>query len=747
MQRAKPYRSHPTGLFMELYDIALNLRMYLVQENGPTKLVLEDIHQKKFKVQIGSVISCSCGGGRSEHCVHTIYALVKIFRMEEGDELIWQLSFTDAEIQKIIQNRHAQRGQTWNRQNYGVYNQVYQSGFNLGGGNNNRQQSHSIQPNRRQQNNNHSNFESDNFELPPKKPKAPQVKRDQVNRMILDKDEPCCVCHENMKNTDNLTFCKYGCGRNIHIDCIEVWVKHKLSNNQQITCPLCRTDWGQNVLEELKEETKKNKEQAKVIKEQQIQQQNVTNSIMNQTLSNLPQNDRTFKCFCCKRNLIYEAKYQCVLCEQVEICKICFNSNYHEIHEFIMRPQPDKEWEPAFRIQITSNQNQQNLEQLKARGDLKLEDFQKLLSVETSQKIISLPKYLSLVFEKYYPSSQEYVKMAFAYCNFCELKIEDKNRGLMFKNCDHCVHKGCLEDMFRLKKNHCQICDAIIMCGYEKAASIGKINTNKVLIQKTQFENKQRNALSQIEEEKESPQFGIQNRNQSKLITVKRHSQNGKIQTDSFLDFNFKTKNERNNNQAKESKATSNFPENRFMSNPVDRQSQELNQQIGTFIIPQQQQSNQNNQQNQNFSLLGLGGTKFNTTHQQYFQPSQDFLAYQQQHNENSDFQLQLLDRLRDKKVKDHLRKRDKEARLNKAKEQQQSGNTQLNKYYREQINNGQSLDFLGDLKYDIKQINRSRFKTNQENNYSLIENAIPNIPEEMLHPDFIRLQKLGYFN
>eukprot|EP00347_Sterkiella_histriomuscorum_P013897 403362939 len=642
--------------------------MYLVQENGPTKLVLEDIHQKKFKVQIGSVISCSCGGGRSEHCVHTIYALVKIFRIEEGDELIWQLSFTDAEIQKlykIVMLKEARHGIDRTME--------------------------------RQQNNNHNNFESDSFELPPKKPKAPQVKRDLVNRMILDKDEPCCVCHENMKNTDNLTYCKYGCGRNIHIDCIEVWVKHKLSNNQQITCPLCRTDWGQNVLEELKDETKKNKEQAKVIKEQQKQQQNVTNSIMNQTFSNLPQNDRTFKCFCCKRNLIYEAKYQCVLCE-------------------------------------------------------------KLLSVETSQKIISLPKYLSLVFEKYYPQTQEYIKMAIVYCNFCELKIEDKSRGLMFKKCDHCVHKGCLEDMFRLKKNHCQICDAIIMSGYEKAASIGKINTNKVLIQKTQFENKQRNALSQIEEEKESPQFGIQNRNQSKLITVKRQSQNGKIQTDSFLDFNFKTKNERNINQVsfiqpgfsqqlEESKATSNFPENRFISNPVDRQSQELNQQIDTFIIPQQQQSNQIHQQNQNFSLLGLGGTKFNTTHQQYFQPSQDFLAYQQQHNENSDFQLQLLDRLRDKKVKDHLRKRDKEARLSKAKEQQQSGNTQLNKYYREQIHNGQSLDFLGDLKYDIKQINRSRFKTNQENNYSLIENAIPNIPEEMLHPDFIRLQKLGYFN
>ena len=57
---------------MNLYDIAVNLRMYLVQENGPSKLVLEDSNQQKFKVQIGDTVSCSCGGGKEEHCVHTV---------------------------------------------------------------------------------------------------------------------------------------------------------------------------------------------------------------------------------------------------------------------------------------------------------------------------------------------------------------------------------------------------------------------------------------------------------------------------------------------------------------------------------------------------------------------------------------------------------------------------------------------------------------------------------------------------
>ena len=61
-------------------------------------MTIEDQAKKKFKIQIGSEISCSCGGGRSEHCVHTIFTLVKIFNVDEADEILWQLSFVDREI-------------------------------------------------------------------------------------------------------------------------------------------------------------------------------------------------------------------------------------------------------------------------------------------------------------------------------------------------------------------------------------------------------------------------------------------------------------------------------------------------------------------------------------------------------------------------------------------------------------------------------------------------------------------------
>ena len=76
--------------------------MYLIQEQGPTKFILEDGRKKKFKIQIGENINCSCGGGKREHCVHTIYLLLKIFGIQPVDPMLWQLGFIDSEINKLL---------------------------------------------------------------------------------------------------------------------------------------------------------------------------------------------------------------------------------------------------------------------------------------------------------------------------------------------------------------------------------------------------------------------------------------------------------------------------------------------------------------------------------------------------------------------------------------------------------------------------------------------------------------------
>lgn len=166
----------------------------------------------------------------------------------------------------------------------------------------------------------------------------------------LDPGENCCVCYELMTEDANLAYCKFSCGRNLHTDCMERWVKHKQSVGQDITCPLCRESWGRNALEELKETTKQHREkmrmrleQKRQERKQQVKEPQITVGQMAQAKS-----DRSFKCTCCKRQIIYEAKYQCLFCAKVQICKLCFKGGYHNHHQFVYRPTPDKDWEPAF---------------------------------------------------------------------------------------------------------------------------------------------------------------------------------------------------------------------------------------------------------------------------------------------------------------------------------------------------------------------------------------------------------------
>jgi hypothetical protein len=59
--------------------------------------------------------------------------------------------------------------------------------------------------------------------------------------------------------------------------------------------------------------------------------------------------DRSFKCTCCKRQILYEAKYQCCMCEGIRICKLCFKGGYHDHHSFVVRSAPDQDWKPSLR--------------------------------------------------------------------------------------------------------------------------------------------------------------------------------------------------------------------------------------------------------------------------------------------------------------------------------------------------------------------------------------------------------------
>ena len=92
------------------------------------------------------------------------------------------------------------------------------------------------------------------------RPNAFKEEQKWVEQRAIEPGENCCVCYDVMNEDENLVFCKFSCGRNLHTECMERWVKHKQSSGQDVSCPFCRTSWGRNALEDLKETTKQHRQ-------------------------------------------------------------------------------------------------------------------------------------------------------------------------------------------------------------------------------------------------------------------------------------------------------------------------------------------------------------------------------------------------------------------------------------------------------------------------------------------------------
>lgn len=186
--------------------------------------------------------------------------------------------------------------------------------------------------------------------------------------------------------------------------------------------------------------------------------------------------------------------------QHVEVCKLCFTGKYHDHHDFIMRQAPDKDWEPAHRGNNASHYNeeyQRIMRELQSR-EIRPEDYELLLSLESASTAVALPKYLAVSFERMLPPEK---KAAIENmrdtppCNFCSGRIESPATAMILRNCDHFLHKGCLEDMFRLKKTKCPTCEAVIAEGFEKSLQIIKPRKPKKHKAKQQLEEVKQKVL------------------------------------------------------------------------------------------------------------------------------------------------------------------------------------------------------------------------------------------------------------
>jgi E3 ubiquitin-protein ligase ZSWIM2 len=272
----------------------------------------------------------------------------KIFKVTVDNPVIWQLSFIDSEINMLIRSRH---------------------------------------------------------NLIEQKPKIIRRENNEnVNRIDLSEEFGCPICQEELKDLNTLTYCKVGCGHNFHVKCMKVWAEHKESQRDNITCPLCRCDWGPGVLNDL------NKMMRKLRKKPAIH----SNST----------------CLGCGSSPIQGHKYHCLICPDFDFCSKCYKS-YHKEHPFLEKSNPSAPWQAAVRINPESYANR----------EFSPEDYEML------QKLDEKPCLSEFIFSFLQESRP----------GICALCASEQKTRWKILSCGHEVHDVCVLQALRDEKYFCGI--------------------------------------------------------------------------------------------------------------------------------------------------------------------------------------------------------------------------------------------------------------------------------------------------
>ena len=98
----------------------------------------------------------------------------------------------------------------------------------------------------------------------------PDINKDRRQQVQFNsEDDVCPICQDTFAEEQALTWCRAGCGNNIHAKCMILYVQHNKkskrsypggnqsnSNDNCVLCPLCRCDWGPTAMQQIREDSK-----------------------------------------------------------------------------------------------------------------------------------------------------------------------------------------------------------------------------------------------------------------------------------------------------------------------------------------------------------------------------------------------------------------------------------------------------------------------------------------------------------
>lgn len=147
-----------------------------------------------YTVKVKGIPECSCPDfqTRNKRCKHIYFVLLRIMRLEENNEDNEQ--YSDEELTQMFKKIPAITNNL-------IVTQNTQNKYN--------------------------NLKEMN-----------DKKSIKVNQQSLD--DCCPICLDDLTNGEDIDYCKFSCGKNVHIFCFQMWCKKQSHSS----CIFCRNSWN-----------------------------------------------------------------------------------------------------------------------------------------------------------------------------------------------------------------------------------------------------------------------------------------------------------------------------------------------------------------------------------------------------------------------------------------------------------------------------------------------------------------------
>ncbi|VDL19226.1 unnamed protein product [Hymenolepis diminuta] len=201
--RSSAYRREAAIIVEKNQNDALNTTMCIVQNFGPMGfLIQEENENKKYKVFIGERHTCTCKlySKQRDLCKHICWVLLKKFKLNKHDPISWQNGLSDRELSKLLEK---------------------------------------------------SSEGSIAVTKPVTKPEVGGISGPGIYQRSIESADICPICQDEFLSSERLpvTYCRKGCGNNVHIKCIKIWKDHQTKERNMdrfdfVSCPICRGDFA-----------------------------------------------------------------------------------------------------------------------------------------------------------------------------------------------------------------------------------------------------------------------------------------------------------------------------------------------------------------------------------------------------------------------------------------------------------------------------------------------------------------------